>query len=147
MKSTSGLAVVLVGVLLVALGLGGLLLVGCGDQNGPSRPASDVWTEAGGARVYTVRGQVVQLPTSPTTEFQVRHEAIPDFEDRNGETVGMNVMIMPFPLARGVSIESYEIGDKIEIEMGVNWTQTPAWAATRIRKLPDDTALDWTPLE
>ncbi len=146
MRSNPGLAVVLIGMLLFAFGLAGLLLVGCSDDNAGTRPASDVWTEAAGARLYTVRGQIVQLPTSPTTEFQVRHEAIPDFQDRHGETVGMNVMIMPFPLARGVSIDGYELGDKIEIEMAVNWTQTPAWAATRIRKLPDDTELDWTPL-
>jgi len=146
MRSPLSFAILLLGMLLFALGLTGVMLVGCSDTSATPRVEA-VWTEAGGARVYTVRGQIVQLPTSPTTEFQVRHEAIADFEDRNGDEIGMDVMIMPFPLARGVSIEGLAVGDKIEFDMAVNWNQAPSYAMTRVRKLPAETELDWTTLK
>jgi Cu/Ag efflux protein CusF len=100
---------------------------------------------------YTVRGQVASVPVAgdPRTEFQVRHEAIPEFKGP-GDEVGMDTMTMPFPLRDGVSLEGIAVGDKVEVTFEVIYDlvkKSPVdWDAVSVKELPAETALDFSPL-
>lgn len=95
-------------------------------------------------RVYTVRGQVLQVPTAgrPGAEFFIRHEAIPDFIDEKGDTVGMESMAMPFTPAAGLSLDSIRPGDKIRFELSVDWPGNRI-EVSRISRLPAAARLDF----
>lgn len=101
--------------------------------------------------IYTVRGEIVALPDpgNPTSELQVRHEAIPHFRG-GGAELGMNTMIMPFPLAEGLSLEGLSEGQPVtltfEVDFDVERDTLTGYRATKIEPLPEDTVLDWTPL-
>jgi len=112
-------------------------LAGCGPSEAP---------ESGGqtaGRTYKVRGQVTQLPdpANPGSGLYLQHEAVDDFVDREGKTVGMDPMNMPFPVAAGVSLEGIAPADYVEIDLHVDWQADSPVAITRIRKLPPDTRL------
>ncbi len=98
---------------------------------------------------YTVRGEVAMLPTAdnPSSEFQVRHEAIPHFVGQDGE-LGMDTMTMPFPLADGLSLAALKVGDKIELTFEVDFdTQTKkmvSYRAIAATPLPAETELDFS---
>lgn len=101
--------------------------------------------KAAPSATYTVRGEVVALPEvgKPATELMIRHEAIDNFANRKGDVVGMSAMIMEFPPQKGVDVRSLRLGDKVEVEFSVWWTQAPPWLATRITKLPGETTLEY----
>lgn len=111
-----------------------VLAAGC-DRSAPPRGEPD-------AR-YTVRGRVEQVPepSRPLSEFVVKHEPIDEFVNPDGSR-GMDTMLMPFPLAKGVSLAGLSPGDAVEIEFVV-WTKpgSRGYEVRRIRKLPDGTAL------
>jgi Cu/Ag efflux protein CusF len=112
-----------------------LALASCGREDpAPERPAA---TEA---RSYTVRGQIQRLPSPPRNIALIEHEEIPDLYNRAGEQVGMAAMTMDFPLGPGVSLDGYEVGDKVEMVMVVDWD--PGYYIQEIRKLPPETELD-----
>ncbi len=110
--------------------------------------------------VYTVRGEVNALP-SPTSDLRVRHEAIPEFIGPSGTVEGMGPMIMAFWPPQGLSLEQarvddldvsgIEVGDKVTLVFEViHDPETKAikgYYATSIETLPDDTVLDFSPLE
>lgn len=123
----------LVAALVVAAGLA-VAVDGCS----PPRRRGDVHR-------YTVRGEVAALPRpgQPGSELLVRHEAIPDFVDAEGESVVMESMTMPFPLADGVSLAGIERGDKVEMSFEVSWHGAPPLQVTSIHKLPPDTELHY----
>lgn len=103
---------------------------------------AEVWKVA----EYTVRGEVVAMPTADEA-MQIRHEAIPDF--KGPDKMGMDVMVMPFPFAEGVSIEGIEVGDKVMLTFSVDYED--GWSplehrVIRYKELPADTELDFTPL-
>lgn len=119
-------------------------LAGC-DRAAPT-PASKAPDRGPPSAVYTVLGQIAQLPVPgrPQTEFQVHHQAIDDFIDGRGQAVGMNAMIMSFPLAEGVSLKDLAIGDKVEITFPVWWEDgVPDYHVRQIKKMPADTALEF----
>ena len=89
---------------------------------------------------YTVRAEVVSLPTEPGGELTLRHESVPDFTDVTGAVVGMDSMVMPFPVARGVSLENLTPGAKVEVVFSVDWAQG-LYQIERFRTLPSGTAL------
>lgn len=94
---------------------------------------------------YTVRARVVMVPSKdhPTAEFMLHHEAIPEFVNPNG-TKGMVSMTMPFPVAKGVSLDSIAVGDAVEVTFNL-WT-TPGsrgYEVSNIRELPKDTVLSF----
>lgn len=96
--------------------------------------------------IYTVRGIVKALPNAEKrTPLEVQHEAIDNFVNGDGVVVGMPAMIMPFPLAKGVSLDGIEPGDKVEITFAVWWRPKGHWEATRIVELPADTPLTFGP--
>ncbi|MEM6552828.1 MAG: copper-binding protein [Planctomycetota bacterium] len=114
-----------------------LLLPGCGNTDENPTPAA----------VHIVRGEVFQLPDgTPTSEFLVTHEAIPDWVNPLGK-VGMATMTMSFPLAQDVTTDDLAKGDKIEmtVENFAGVDNAPvAYRITQIKKLPADTVLDLT---
>ena len=122
--SRTRLAAAIASALLVALGC-----------RGDRAPAA-----AGEARRYTVRGEVVRLPGSDR-EMLIRHEAIPDFVDHQGKTVGMDSMTMPFPVDPSVSLAGIEAGDKVRFRFRMDWAKN-AYAVESIEELPASTPLE-----
>ncbi len=110
------------------------VLVACGG-----RPSDEAAPER-----YRVRGVVRQLPPAdrPGGEIHVRHEAIPEFKDADGEVVGMEPMTMPFPLADPELLAGLEVGDKIEMEFEVRWHGDYPLRVTAIAELPPETPLE-----
>jgi Cu/Ag efflux protein CusF len=112
----------------------------CRDGGGGARDE-----KSSGVRRYTVRGEVVRLPEASSTgarQVGLRHEAIDDFVNQAGKTVGMGSMVMSFDAAPGVSLEDVRVGDKVEIQLAVGWSP-PALRIEQLRKLPADTALEF----
>jgi hypothetical protein len=126
--------------LLVAAAL--LLCAGCGGGESADGPAGEVVR-------YTVRGQVVALPSpeNPAAEFQVRHEPIPDFKS-GGQVVGMRAMTMPFPVGEDVSLDEIAIGDIIELTFETTYSpdtqMVESYRVVSITELPADTELVFT---
>lgn len=94
------------------------------------------------ARRYTVRGEVVRLPSAAQPELLVRHEAIPDFVDRTGAEVGMSAMTMPFPVGRGVALDGVAVGDKVRMRFRMDWQKNDL-AIEAVEELPPDTVLEF----
>lgn len=110
-------------------------LVACGSGGKSAAPAT-------GARRYTVRAEVVELPDPRATarQLELRHEPIDDFEDASGKAVGMDSMVMPFALAPGVPLDGVSIGDPVEVVIAVTWAP-PSLRVEQLRELPEGTAL------
>ena len=127
---------------ITAVTLAALTLCACsgGDDSAPADEGLQVVN-------YVTRGRVVQVPSpdSPAAQLQVHHEPIPSYMSR-GEVVGMNAMVMPFPLAAGVSIEGVAPGDIVELAFSVEYEEETGIAVnfftTRVTRLPADTQLD-----
>jgi hypothetical protein len=127
------------------------LLSGCSDHGTPSPQAGESSAEAAPAAptdtadVYEVRGQLVELPDpeDPLSSFIVHHEAIDDFRNMEGEIQGMDSMTMPFPLADDVSLEGVSVGDRVVMDLVVDWEADPVIQVTRVEKLDADTELDF----
>lgn len=93
---------------------------------------------------YTVRGQITQMPDPGKSPMRIHHEALPNFFSRDNQRVGMNAMVMGFPIRQGVSIDGLAVGSKILFTFEVTWQgEGPPWEITRITPLPDDTQLDF----
>jgi Cu/Ag efflux protein CusF len=99
----------------------------------PEAPSSKV-------KRYPIRAEIVQMPDRPGGYVTLRHEAIDDFTDESGAVVGMNSMVMGFPVAREASLNGLAVGDKIEAVLEVDWDQG-FMQLERIAKLPRETAL------
>ena len=110
-----------------------LLLAGC---KAPAPPA------AAGARVYVVRGEVVQAPSpvAAGTQVLVRHEAIDDFADATGMVVGMDAMVMPFEVATTLVPRGLSAGDKVAVRFSMDWKE-PRLRVEGIDRLPPGTVL------
>ncbi len=107
-----------------------------------------------------MRGEVDSLE-SPTTDFRVHHEAIPEFIGPTGTIQGMGPMIMAFWPPQGLSLEQARVtsldlgavapGDKVALTFEVihdpDTHAIKGYYATAVEKLPADTALDFSPLE
>ncbi len=98
-----------------------------------------------GARVYVVRGEVVQPPRAVTAgiEVLVRHEAIDDFADATGKVVGMDAMVMPFEVSPSATSRDLAAGDKVEVRFSMDWKE-PRLRVERIERLPPGTILRFT---
>lgn len=100
--------------------------------------------DAAGVRRYTVRGEVVQLRQAPTgaRHVGIRHEAIDDFVNEAGATVGMSSMVMTFEAAPEVSLDDVRVGDKVEFVLAVGWSP-PSLRIEQLRELPPETVLEF----
>ena len=107
---------------------------GCHAKNPPTASTDQP------VKRYTVRAEVVGLPPGPGGELTLRHESVPDFTDVTGAVVGMDAMVMPFPVASGVSLENLAPGAKVEMILSVDWAEG-LYQIERIRTLPSDTML------
>ena len=98
-----------------------------------------------GGRDYTVRGRVAELPQAgnPASAFEIAHQAVDDFVDRQGEVVGMDPMTMSFPLSPQVSLEGLAVNDPIEFTLHVDWQANPPVRITRLHKLPPGTPIEF----
>ena len=108
------------GALLLALAV---LIAACGAE-----------TDQGPVQIYDVRGVVAQLPAGPGKELMIEHEEIPDFVGASGDTVGMEEMTMGFPVAEGVSLEGFAVGDSVRFTFEVRWNGSPPLRLTRMVK-------------
>jgi len=120
---------------------------GC-DSRTPPAPAHTA-APADPGHTYTVRGIIVELPDGrPQSAFRLRHEAIDDFVDGSGRTVGMGAMIMEFALDPTVSVAGLAKGDVVTLTFTVWWKgQAPArypdYRVTKVERLPADTPLEF----
>ena len=119
--------------LAAAIAVALLVALGCRGDRAPAA--------AGEARRYSVRGEVVRLPAADGRELLIRHEAIPDFVDHQGKTVGMDSMTMPFPVDPSVSLGGVAVGDKVRFRFRMDWTKN-AYAVESIEVLPAGTSLE-----
>jgi hypothetical protein len=103
--------------------------------------------DPGEGRVYTVRGEIRQLPdpAQPGSGLYILHEAIPDFTNREGQAIGMEAMTMPFPVEEEVSLEGVQPGEPVEFELRVDWEGSPEVQITALRELPAGTKLALDP--
>lgn len=97
--------------------------------------------------VYELRGVVRQLPSSgsPGSALLIRHETVPDFEDADGEVVGMVSMTMPFAVADEELLADLRVGDKITATFEVRWQGKDPLRITAMEKLPPETVLAFEP--
>src|SRR5690349_20165132 len=96
--------------------LGLLLATGCGKGEKGGPPAD---------QTYRTRGMVEELPAPPSNEIMIHHEPIPDFINAAGEKVGMNSMVMPFAVGRGVDTSGLKVGDPVEFTFEIRWKSEP----------------------
>ena len=137
-----------IGLLSPALALSlSALLAACAGGGGDAAPGFAASAAAAPRRVQTYegRGEVTALPdpADPSTALAIRHEAIDDFADIDGDVVGMDAMTMPFPLAEGVSLAGLAPGDQVSFTLEVEWESDPPYRIARIDKLPPATPLDF----
>lgn len=135
-------------LILLLLLLAGAPVVLCAC--GPGSTSADAAATANTAR-YVVRGMVTALPdpSNPASDFMVHHEPIPAFKGNLNETtpVGMNSMIMPFPLASEITTEGLAVGDVVEITFVVRYSPETGdlvgYETTLITPLPAGTELQF----
>jgi len=106
-----------------------LLAAGCGRPRG---------------QIYTVRAEVVELPSDANGHLLVlHHEAIDGFVTRDGKAEGMDSMTMPFLVARTVPLTQIQPGDKVEVLLHVDWQADRAVEITGLRKHSPDLHLEF----
>jgi hypothetical protein len=119
----------------------------------PSRPAELQPTPVQGGelatvadvKAYTTRGVITELPDGKGKKFfNVHHEHIESFQDRNGAVVGMKEMIMPFP-DLAIPLDGYSVGQKVELTFEVRWDVPPRTLVTKLTPLAGDTVLNLSP--
>ena len=115
------------------------LSLSCKDGGEGPRQAAAPAQASASAREYTVRGEVVRVGPS---ELTLRHEAIPDFADRSGAVVGMNAMVMPFPVASGVDLVGLAPGARIRFRFVMDWERN-RMQIEAIEPLPRGTPLEF----
>lgn len=107
------------------------LLAGCSEQTS----GDGDWNP----REYKVRGVVAEFPTAADPSLTLTHEAVPEFVDRAGDSVGLDSMTLPFPLAAGVELPDLEVGDPVEVTLRVDWESERPFELTAVRELPPGT--------
>jgi len=139
-SSRERVVIAFISLALIVAGVGLLVVLpACGRSSAPTPTA-----KGAPAATYTARGTIDALPT-PSADLSIRHEPIPEFKDKDGKVIGMGTMIMPFPLAKGVTVDGLAVGDVVEFEFSVWWEPRVAYEVTRVTKLPAGTALNFGP--
>ncbi len=100
-----------------------------------------------------ILGEIAFLPEAgdPKLYPKIRHVQIPEFKKDDGTVAmtpdgipGMKSMTMEFPLAEGVSVEGFAVGDKVMFDFAVNWGGRVAWELTKIEKIDPATEIDYS---
>jgi Cu/Ag efflux protein CusF len=100
-----------------------------------------------------IMGEIAFIPEADDTKRhpKIHHVHIPTFKKDDGTIAmtpdgipGMRSMTMEFPLAEGVSLEGFEVGDKVMFDFVVNWGGRVAWEVTNIEKLDASTEIDFS---
>jgi Cu/Ag efflux protein CusF len=112
-----------------------LALAACGARE--ATPAGDA--------DYEARGEIARLPDATSPEIWLRHEAIPDFRNPEGEVVGMESMTMSFKVAPGVALVGLAPGDRVAFRFQMRWSGPASMTVARIERLPEGTRLAWEP--
>jgi Cu/Ag efflux protein CusF len=124
-------------VLLVCGSLVAAVLSGCPGGGEDSAKASRGPAEY----IYQTRGLITEFGTDV---LKIHHEAIDDFVYPDRSRVGMNAMVMDFPLGPGVSSAGLTTGDKVDVTFAV-WTRPSLeWHVTSIERLPRETELTFS---
>lgn len=152
----------LLSLLLLLLTAGVIFILGCGGEpagdaaepssssaaenaeNGAEAASSEQAGDAAdGVAVYHVRGEILELPDpdDPLSGLYIRHEAIDNFRNMDGEVSGMDSMTMAFPAAEDLTFEGIEVGDKVSFELTVDYSGDPVFQVTSMEALPEDTEL------
>lgn len=117
------------------------LVAACGGSS--SSPA-----EGPPDATYTVRAEIVSLPGALGGDLELRHESIPSFRDRQGQTVGMMSMTMPFDTAPDLDLAEFAPGDRVRATFEVRWSAgSRPLRATKLVLLPEATRLEFDPEE
>ena len=119
------------------------VVIGCGRTPGPpAPPVNESTPTAVTARTYVVRARLVRIQSrARPLQLDIEHEAIPDLVGPSGEVEGMHSMVMPFPLAEGVSLNGLAAGDLIEVDLRIDWEADRPAVITAVRGLPAGTQL------
>jgi Copper binding periplasmic protein CusF len=100
-----------------------------------------------------ILGEIAFLPEAGDTKRypKIHHVQIPTFKKDDGTIAmtpdgipGMKSMTMEFPLAEGVSVEGFAVGDKVMFDFAVNWGGRVAWEMTKIEKIDSATEIDFS---
>ena len=100
-----------------------------------------------------ILGELTFVPEAGDTKRhpKIHHVHIPTFKRADGSVPtspdgisGMRSMTMEFPLAEGVSIDGYSVGDKVRFSFRVNWGGAIAWEMTGIEPIDAGTEIDYT---
>ncbi|MEM9293066.1 MAG: copper-binding protein [Acidobacteriota bacterium] len=117
-----------------------LLAPGCADSSSSHGAAGDDDVQR-----YEVRGEVRQVPDeeNPASELMIHHEAIDDFVNWQGEVSGMDSMTMPFPVSDDEQLEGIEIGDKVQIQLEVDWDSDTPMRVVEVEEIAAGTSLEF----
>ncbi len=126
----------------VALALAPLLLLHLSCSSSDSRKSTSV-------DHYVVRALIVRPVDSKAADrvIWLKHEAIPSFVGMSGEVEGMESMTMSFFVDEIVDLGELEKGDKIELELTVDWSAKVPGEVTAIRVLPAETQLSFEAID
>ncbi len=125
-------------ILAAVVVLAGWTMLGCQADQGANDESLQQVVDA--PTIYLVRG-VVRFVGEDS--LQVRHEAIPEFRDVDGETVGMMAMTMDFALGEGVEVEGIQPGDKVALQLAIDLdSERMAWIES-LEVLAEDTQLEF----
>jgi len=143
------------GLVVAGLMAGGLAIGGCSEsEDGSIEHTEQTADEATRVDVYEgVLGELKFVPGEGDVGrgVEIRHMQIPEFKREDGTVAvsrdgvaGMKSMAMEFPLADGVSVDGYGVGDKIRFSFRVFWGERLGFEITRIEKLDDGVEIDFT---
>jgi Cu/Ag efflux protein CusF len=93
-------------------------------------------------RRYHTRGVVtVASLDADGLSVAVHHEAIPDFEDRDGKRTRMSSMTMLFGVAKDVPQSLFKQGAKLALDFDVRWSKLPTLFIVKAAPLEPDAPL------
>lgn len=115
----------------LALLLTASVFAGC-QQAEPRQPAE---------HTYKVRGFVVSVAPDSQGKKQIklRHEAIPQFFDAQGNSKPMHAMTMSFPVDEQIRIDDLQKGEEVEVTYEVRWKSSPRETISSLTRLPAGT--------
>lgn len=115
------------------------------NTKAPNAGSSASAPGAADRRTYVVRGIIRELPLGNDggrTQFMAQHEAIDNFVGYDGKLVGMNSMLMAFPMGPGMSLEGFAVNDIVKITFDVVPSEK-RYFMTALEKLPAGTELEF----